>query len=114
MDYAAALFYKDQDQALATDILNSVASRLKLANDGISQFQDGVLSESTMPAALSEGFFITSDYEYGQLTATGSTRLRDEADAITKGIITYFTQPIAQRPSINVNPQQIERDDSGA
>ncbi len=114
VDYASALFYKDQDQALAADILNSVATRLHLQNDNISQFDDGVLSESTMPAALSEGFFITSDYEYSQLTTAGSTRLNDEADAITQGIITYFTQPITKRPAINMNPQQIERDDSGA
>ena len=112
VDYATALFYKDQDQALATSILDSVASKLKVQNDGIAQFDDGVLAESTMPAALSEGFFITSDAEYNQLTATNSTRLNDEANAITAGIINYFTQPASKRPVINSNPQVIERDDS--
>lgn len=111
VDYSAALFYKDSDQALATSVLNSVAGKLKLQNDGISQFDDGVLSESTMPAALSEGFFITSDSEYDQLTAAGSSLLRDEADAITAGILNYFTEPVAQRSVINANPQVIERDD---
>ncbi len=111
VDYASALFYKDQDQALANTILASVANKLNIPNDNISQFDDGVLSESTMPAALSEGFFITSDYEYSQLTMAGSTRLNDEADAISQGIITYFTQPAAKQPVINPNPQQIERDD---
>lgn len=114
VDYATALFYKDQDQALATSILNSVSTKLGISNDGIAQFDDGVLSESTMPAALSEGFFITSDAEYSQLTATGSTRLHDEADAITAGIINYFTQPASKRSVINANPQVIEREDSGA
>lgn len=65
-----------------------------------------------MPAALSEGFFITSDAEYNKLTAAGSTRLSDEAAAITQGIITYFTKPATGQPIINSNPQQIERDDT--
>lgn len=112
VDYSTALFYKDKDQALATSILNSVASKLNLQNDGIAQFDDGVLSESTMPAALSEAFFITSDAEFGMLSANGSTRLRDEADAITAGIVSYFTEPASQRSVINTNPQVIERDDS--
>ncbi len=113
VDYSTALFYKDKDQALATSILNSVAGKLNLQNDGIAQFDDGVLSESTMPAALSEGFFITSDSEYDLLTASGSSRLNDEADAIASGIVTYFTEPAAQRSVINPNPQTIERNDSG-
>ena len=112
VDYATALFYKDQDQALATSILDSVATKLAVQNDGIAQFNDGILSESTMPAALSEGFFITSDAEFSQLTAAGSTRLNDEANAISAGIINYFTQPASKRPVINQNPQVIERDDS--
>lgn len=114
VDYATALFYKDQDQALATSILNSVATKLHIQNDGIAKFDDGVLSESTMPAALSEGFFITSDDEYNKLTAAGSTRLRDEADAITAGIINYFTEPASKRSAINSNPQVIEREDDGS
>ena len=114
VDYSAALFYKDQDQTLATSVLNSVATDLNLQNDNISQFDDGVLSESNMPAALSEGLFISSDAEYSLLTATGSTRLKKEADAITKGIINYFTKPSSQQSVINKNPQQIERNDGGA
>jgi N-acetylmuramoyl-L-alanine amidase len=114
VDYASALFYKNQDQALASSILNSVASKLGISNDNISQFEDGVLSESTMPAALSEGFFITSDDEYNQLTASSSTRLHDEADAITQGIVSYFTQPASKQPVINSNPQQIERDETSS
>lgn len=111
VDYASALFYKDSDQALANSILESVATKLALQNNDISQFEDGVLSKSTMPAALSEGFFITSYAEYNKLTTSGSTRLSDEAAAITEGIINYFTQPATSKPVINTNPQQIERND---
>src|SRR5262249_3187700 len=64
VDYDTALFYKDADQALAASILKVTAPKLGLTNDGLMQFEDGVLSESNMPAALSEGFFITSDAEY--------------------------------------------------
>jgi N-acetylmuramoyl-L-alanine amidase len=112
VDYSTALFYKDQDQALASSILDSVSSKLQTTNDNIAQFEDGVLSESTMPAALSEGFFITSDNEYAQLTAANSTRLSDEAAGITTGIMNYFTKPKASQPAINANPQVIERDDT--
>lgn len=112
VDYSTVLFYKDQDQALASSILDSVASKLQTTNDDIAQFEDGVLSESTMPAALSEGFFITSDDEYSQLTAANSTRLSDEAAGITAGVINYFTKPKASQPAINTNPQVIERDDA--
>jgi len=112
VDYSTALFYKNQDQALASSILDSVASKLQTTNDNIAQFDDGVLSESTMPAALSEGFFITSDNEYAQLTAANSTRLSDEAVGITTGIVNYFTKPKSSQPAINTNPQVIERNDT--
>ena len=112
VDYATTLFYKNSDQALATSILDATAKKLDITNDGIAQFQDGVLSESTMPAALDEGFFITSANEYALLTAQGSTRLSDEAEGITTGITDYFTKPKNTQPPINANPQVIDRDDA--
>jgi N-acetylmuramoyl-L-alanine amidase len=113
VDYATALFYKDADQALASSILDSVASKLNITNDDIAQFDDGVLSESTMPAALSEGFFITNTDEYNLLVSPHSTRLSDEAQGIATGIIKYLTQPKSAHPTINTNPQVINRDESG-
>jgi N-acetylmuramoyl-L-alanine amidase len=113
VDYDTALFYKNADQALATSILNATAAELNITNDGIASFQDGVLSESTMPAALSEAFFMTNDTEFSLLTAQGSTRLSDEAQGITTGIINYFTNPKAAQPQINATPQVINRDESG-
>lgn len=112
VDYATALFYKDSDQALASSILSATATKLGITNDDIAQFEDGVLSESTMPAALSEGFFITNADEYAQLTAPGSTRLNEEASGITTGIINYLTEPKKNRPTINTNPQVINRDEA--
>ena len=95
VDYDTALFFKDSDQALATSILNATAPVLNLPNNGIMQFEDGVLSESNMPAALSEALFVTSGAEHAKLTAAGSTRLSDQAKGIVQGIINYFTQPHA-------------------
>lgn len=113
VDYATALFYKDSDQALASSILDSVSSKLNVTNDNIAQFEDGVLSESTMPATLSEGFFITNTDEYALLTSPSSTRLSDEAQGITAGIINYLTSPKKAHAVINTNPQVINRDEGG-
>lgn len=111
VDYGMALFYKDSDQALATSILNATSAKLGTTNDGIAQFNDGVLSKSNMPATVSEAFFITSAYEYNLLISPTSTRLSDEADGIVSGIETYFTAPKAAQSVVNANPQVLERTD---
>lgn len=90
VDYDTVLYYKDSDQALAASILDATAPKLGLANDGVTSFEDGVLSESNMPAALSEAFFVTNNDEYNWLTTAGSGRLSDEADGIVTGIENYF------------------------
>lgn len=93
VDYTTVLYFKSSDQALAADILSAELPKLGLTSQGTTNFEDGVLSESNMPAALSEAFFITSDSEYNQITASGSTRLADEASAVAAGIETYFNPP---------------------
>jgi N-acetylmuramoyl-L-alanine amidase len=95
VDYDTALFYKPSDQGLATSILSASSLKLNIQNNGVAQFDDGVLSESNMPAAVSEGFFITSSSEYNILKQTNSTRLSDEAQGIANGIINYLKDPTA-------------------
>ncbi len=95
VDYDTALFYKSIDQGLATSIVNASSSQLNLPDNGVAQFEDGVLSESTMPAAVSEAFFITSAHEYNILTQSNSTRLNDEAKGIAAGIMNYLHDPKA-------------------
>lgn len=90
VDYDTVLYYKDSDKKLAESILNATSSVLGVTNNGITNFEDGVLSKSTMPAALSEAFFVSSYNEYNLLTTNGSTRLNDEAQAIATGILNYF------------------------
>jgi N-acetylmuramoyl-L-alanine amidase len=111
VDYATALFYKDSDQALATSILNATSSQLGIPNDGIAQFEDSVLSKSTMPSTVSEGFFITNSSEFSQLSSPNPSRLTIEAKAIVSGIETYFADPKAAQSAVNSNPQVLERDD---
>ena len=110
VDYDTALFYKDSDQALATSILNATSAKLGITNDGIAQFDDSVLSKSIMPAAVSEGFFITNSSEFSQLSDPHSGRLSLEAQGIVAGIETYFTNPAAAQSVVNKNPQVLERD----
>jgi N-acetylmuramoyl-L-alanine amidase len=93
VDHDVALYFKPGDATLATSIVDATSAKLGLLNNGVASFEDGVLSKSTMPAALSEGFFVTSSKEYAALVAPGSTRLADEATGIATGIINYFTNP---------------------
>jgi N-acetylmuramoyl-L-alanine amidase len=90
VDYDTVLYYKNSDQALAESILTSTSQILGVSNNGITSFEDGVLSKSNMPAALSEAFFISSDYEFNQITKANSKRLNDEAQGIATGIMNYF------------------------
>ncbi len=95
VDYDTVLFYKSIDEGLATSIVNATSSQLNIPDNGIAQFEDGVLSESKMPAAVSEGFFITSTHEYNILTQPNSTRLDDEAKGLANGIMNYLRDPKA-------------------
>lgn len=107
VDYATTLYYKDIDQSLAQDILNATSVQLNVTNNGISQFEDGVLSKTTMPAALSEAFFVTNSSEYTKLTSS-SARLTDEAQGIYTGIVNYFTDPTPPQIEQSVNPQLVQ------
>jgi N-acetylmuramoyl-L-alanine amidase len=89
VNYDTVLYYKDSDKALATSILSSTSARLSVSNNSITQFEDGVLSKSNMPAALSEAFFITNSDEYASLSSS-PTRLNEEAEGIATGIMNYF------------------------
>jgi N-acetylmuramoyl-L-alanine amidase len=111
VDYDTTLFYKDSDQALATSIVADTSAELQITNNGIAKFNDGVLSESSMPAAVSEGYFITNDAELTLMSAVGSTRLSDEADGITKGITGYFALTDVAKSATTSNTSIIDRSD---
>lgn len=79
---------KKADVALAREVVNSVSSSLEISNQGISRFASGVLLKANMPAAISEGFFLTSETEYNLIKTTN--RLDQEATALSQAIQNYF------------------------
>lgn len=111
VNYVTDLYYKSVDKGLATSIASATATKLDLSNNGIAQFEDGVLSKSTMPAAVSEGFFITNDDELALMTAKNSTRLSDEASGIATGIETYLADPATANANVSADAAVLERSD---
>lgn len=91
LDYSMALYMKKTDVDLAKTVVGSVSAKLGTQNRGISRFASGVLLKAKMPAAISEGFFLTSNYEYDLLTGTIVDRRQDEAQGLLEGITTYFS-----------------------
>jgi len=95
IDYSTALYQKRIDKALASAIVNAVADATMNINRGIMQFVSAVLIKSTMPATISEGYFLTNDVERDRLNdfAENSTTCAYcdmEAQALAQGIATYF------------------------
>lgn len=90
VDHTTALYYKTPDKALATKLAETTANSLTLENVGVSEFESGVLSKSTMPATIIEAYFLTNNSEAALVRAASSQRLNHEADGITAGIVDYF------------------------
>jgi len=90
LDYSLGLYMKKVDVDLARSIVNAVSNGLGTDNHGISRFASGVLLKAKMPAAMSEGFFLTNTDEYNQLRSTTVDRRQDEAQALYNGILNYF------------------------
>ncbi len=90
LDYSLGLYMKKVDVELAKSIVNAVSSGLGTDNHGISRYASGVLLKAKMPAAMSEGFFLTNTEEYNLLNSTTVDRRQDEAQALYNGIVNYF------------------------
>ena len=88
LDFTSALYMKKPDVKLANIVADKVSGQLGLANHGISRFASGVLLKANMPAAISEGFFLTNSNEYDLIKKSG--RLDQEANALLSAIQTYF------------------------
>lgn len=112
-DYATALYYKSSDVALASSILGAVSDEMKMRDQGIAKFDNSMLYIATMPAMMSEAFFITSSKEYGQISQSDSARLKSEGSAISTGIKNYFANPKATADNVDVNSLIIDRSDYG-
>ena len=113
VDYGTALYFKDTDQLLAASILNSTSGILGVKNQGISKFDNSLLWVAEMPAALSEGFFMTNTAEYRSLQSASSHLLTDEAFGIASGIVNYFEYPDQIKTSLSDGSLIIDRTDLG-
>lgn len=90
IDYTKALYMKSEDVALAQMVSATVSAALGTTPMGISRFASGVLLKSAMPATISEGFFLTSDYEYDLIKNSDVDRLDDEAEALFTAVTNYL------------------------
>ena len=113
VDYSTALYYKNSDQALASNILESVTNDLDTKNQGIAKFDNSMLYIATMPAMMSEALFLTNAKEYGLLNKKDSDRLKLEAKAIFTGIENYFANPNKSASPVDPNSLIIDRSDYG-
>lgn len=90
-DFSMALYMKKSDVDLSRSVVNALSAKLGTTNAGISRFASGVLLKSKMPATISEGYFLTSSYEYELLHSTTIDRRQDEAQGLLDGILSYFS-----------------------
>ncbi|OGE13935.1 hypothetical protein A3F00_05220 [Candidatus Daviesbacteria bacterium RIFCSPHIGHO2_12_FULL_37_11] len=91
LDYSLGLYMKKVDVDLARSIVNAVSAGLDTDNHGISRFASGVLLKAKMPAAMSEGFFLTNTEEYNLLHSATIDRRQEEAQVLYNGIVNYFS-----------------------
>lgn len=112
VNYSTVLYYKDEDQLLASSLLSSTSKKLKTENKGVAKFNNSLLWVAKMPAVLTEAFFITSTREYQDITNQNSARLRDEATSIAEGIVRYFENPSQIEISSTNDALVIDRTDS--
>lgn len=88
VDYSLGLYMKEVDIPLAREVVNTISKSLDLTNKDITRFASGVLLKSNMPATISEGFFLTSAFEY-PLVKSG-VRQQQEVQALFTAINNYF------------------------
>ncbi len=79
-----------KDQSFTGVVHKALASELGIIDGGVTNFADGVLIKSNMPATLQETVFLTSDYEYGLLTDSTGNRQQQIAQALDDGIVNWF------------------------
>lgn len=90
-DYTKGFYGKKlKDQSFTGVVHKALASELGIIDGGVTNFADGVLIKSNMPATLQETVFLTSDYEYGLLTDSTGNRQQQIAQALDDGIVNWF------------------------
>jgi N-acetylmuramoyl-L-alanine amidase len=90
IDYTKVFWGKKRKDLAFCQTMSGAMNALGIPNNGTGQFANGALLQASMPSALVETVFLTSDYE-GQLLADPNSGRRDQiAAAIASGIATWI------------------------
>ncbi len=90
-DGTLVIYNEKQDKPLAQALLNSLVSKLGTPNLGLENGGFGITVFGHLISALTEGYFLTNDWEAEQYLF--GTRKEDEAQAIYDGLASYFSNP---------------------
>ena len=90
IDYTQTFWGKKRKDLAFNQTMNAAMNALGIPNNGVGQFANGALLTATMPSALVETVFITSDYEGQLLTDPNSSRQDQIAAAIASGITAWL------------------------
>lgn len=98
IDYTEVLYGKQTKDLAWAQTLDSAMANLSAAtgpgtiqNNGVTNYADGVLLKSNMPAALAETVFITSLDEYNLLTDGTGNRQQAIAQQLENGVLTWLS-----------------------
>lgn len=83
---------KNKDLALTRTVHASEASELSVPDLGITNFADGILLKTTMPATLTESVFLSNTTECQELSDGTNVRETQIAKALYDGIASYFSK----------------------
>lgn len=98
IDYTEVLYGKQMKDLAWAQTLDNAMANLSAAtgsgtiqNNGVTNYADGVLLKSNMPAALAETVFITSQDEYNLLTDGTGNRQQEIARQLENGVLTWLS-----------------------
>lgn len=81
---------RNKDLALTKTVHASEATELGIPDLGVTNFADGILLKTTMPATLTESVFLSNTSECQQLSDGSNVRETQIAQALFDGIGNYF------------------------
>ena len=90
-DGTLVIYNEKQDKPLAQALLNSLVAKLGTQNLGLENGGYGITVYGHLISALTEGYFLTNDWEAEQYLF--GTRMTDETQAIFDGLASYFSNP---------------------
>jgi N-acetylmuramoyl-L-alanine amidase len=90
-DYTDMLYKQPGSKSLAVAVGQSVAGEFGMSSTfRTTLFANMMLMKSAMPSIISEGYFLTNDSRLSQLQADYTGMVDREANAIMRGLETYY------------------------